>query len=179
MLLEISQNSQENTCARVSFLIKLQACARVSFLIKLQAWGLETLAQVFSCEFREISKNTFYQRTPLVAASVSPYYFIRTVADNDVDNVTYLQHDAVITIPGLSRRSMCVHLSNIIVAKCARSSELKICLWDVFRSVRPMDKCTILVLQNDIICLANLTRLLQANSNMRVVVIKLNGEKYQ
>ena len=26
MLLEISQNSQENTCARVSFLIKLQAC---------------------------------------------------------------------------------------------------------------------------------------------------------
>ena len=25
MLLEISQNSQENTCARVSFLIKLQA----------------------------------------------------------------------------------------------------------------------------------------------------------
>ena len=27
MLLEISQNSQENTCARVSFLIKLQASA--------------------------------------------------------------------------------------------------------------------------------------------------------
>ena len=36
MFLEISQNSQENTCARVSFLIKLPAdtCARVSFLIK-------------------------------------------------------------------------------------------------------------------------------------------------
>ena len=48
---EISQNSQENTCARVSFLIKLQ-----------------TLAQVFSCEFCEISKNTFSYRTPLVAA---------------------------------------------------------------------------------------------------------------
>ena len=30
----------------------------------------ETLAQVFSCEFCEISKNTFFQRTPLVAASV-------------------------------------------------------------------------------------------------------------
>ena len=29
----------------------------------------ETLAQVFSCEFCEISKNTFYYRTPLVAAS--------------------------------------------------------------------------------------------------------------
>ena len=28
----------------------------------------ETLAQVFSCEFFEISKNTFFHRTPLVAA---------------------------------------------------------------------------------------------------------------
>ena len=30
----------------------------------------ETLAQVLSCEFCEISKNTFYYRKPLVAASV-------------------------------------------------------------------------------------------------------------
>ena len=30
----------------------------------------ETLAQVFSCEFCEISMNTFFYRTPLVAASV-------------------------------------------------------------------------------------------------------------
>ena len=30
----------------------------------------ETLAQVFSCEFCEISKSTFFHRTPLVAASV-------------------------------------------------------------------------------------------------------------
>ena len=29
----------------------------------------ETLVQVFFCEFREISKNTFFNRTPLVAAS--------------------------------------------------------------------------------------------------------------
>ena len=43
MFLEILQNSQENTCARVSFFIKK-----------------ETLAQVFSCEFCEISKNTFF-----------------------------------------------------------------------------------------------------------------------
>ena len=50
---EISQNSQENTRARVSFLIKK-----------------ETLAQVFSCEFCEISKNTFSHTTPPVAASV-------------------------------------------------------------------------------------------------------------
>ena len=49
MFLEMSQNSQENTCARVSFLIK--AC---NFIKK------EALAQVFSCKFCEILKNTFY-----------------------------------------------------------------------------------------------------------------------
>ena len=54
-VLEISQNSQEYICARVSFLIKLQK---------------ETLAQVFSCEFSEVSKSTFYYKTSLVAASV-------------------------------------------------------------------------------------------------------------
>ena len=53
LLIEILQNSQENTCARVSFSVKK-----------------ETLTQMFSCEFCEISKNTFYYRTPLLAASV-------------------------------------------------------------------------------------------------------------
>ena len=52
VLLEITQNSQENTCAKVSFLIKFQASGS-NFIKK------DTLAQVFSCEFCEISKNTF------------------------------------------------------------------------------------------------------------------------
>ena len=52
VFLEISQNSLENTCAGVSFLIKLQVWA-CNFIKK------ETLAQVFSCEFCKISKNTF------------------------------------------------------------------------------------------------------------------------
>ena len=44
------------------------------FLIKLQAAPAcllkkEALAQVFSCEFCEISKSTFFYRSPLVAAS--------------------------------------------------------------------------------------------------------------
>ena len=60
VFLEISQNSQENTGVRVSFLIKAWAC---NFIKK------ETLTQVFSCEFCEISKNTFSYRTPLAAAS--------------------------------------------------------------------------------------------------------------
>ena len=37
-----------------------------------EAWNFikkETLAQVFSCEFCKIYKNTFYYRTPAVAAS--------------------------------------------------------------------------------------------------------------
>ena len=63
VFLETSQNSQENTCVKVSFLIKLQA-ETCNFIKK------ETLAQVFPCEFCEISKKTFSYRTPLVAASV-------------------------------------------------------------------------------------------------------------
>ena len=46
--------------------------ARVTFLIKLQVsvcnFIKEALAQVFSCEFCEIFKNTFFYKT-LVAAS--------------------------------------------------------------------------------------------------------------
>ena len=33
----------------------------------------ETLAQVFSCEFCEIQKNTFSYRTPAMAASILPH----------------------------------------------------------------------------------------------------------
>ena len=62
VFLEISQNSQENNCAKVSFLINLQASA-CNFIKK------ETLAEVFSCEFCEISKSTFFYKTPPVAAA--------------------------------------------------------------------------------------------------------------
>ena len=47
-------NTQENTCTRVSFSVKLLAEA-CNFIKK------ETLAQVFSCEFCEIFKNFFLQ----------------------------------------------------------------------------------------------------------------------
>ena len=66
MFLEILQNSQENTCARSSFLIKLQADAR-NFIRN------EALAQVFSCEFCEISKNTSFKEHLQTTASVSSY----------------------------------------------------------------------------------------------------------
>ena len=62
VFLRISQNSQENTCARASFLIKLQSAC--NFIKK------ETLVQVFSCEFCNTCggcfwtgvKTTFFQR---------------------------------------------------------------------------------------------------------------------
>ena len=57
---KISQDSQENTCVGVSFLIKLQAC---NFVKK------ETLTQMSSCQFCEIFKNTFFYRTSPVTAS--------------------------------------------------------------------------------------------------------------
>ena len=71
MFLEISQNSQKYTCARVSFLIKLQAsqnsqknaCASVSFLIKFQA-------KMVSREFCEISNNFFIEHLRATASVV-------------------------------------------------------------------------------------------------------------
>ena len=54
MFLKILQSLQENTCARVSFLIKL--LAEACNLIK-----KETLAQLFSCELSEILKTTFFK----------------------------------------------------------------------------------------------------------------------
>ena len=55
LFLEISQNSQENTCV---------------FFIK--------VAEVFSCEFCEISKNTFLNRAPLeVASAIKGNYNLR------------------------------------------------------------------------------------------------------
>ena len=58
VFLKISQNSQENTCAESLFLYQKR----------------NTVAQVFSCEFCKIFKNTFFYRTRLVkfpAASVN------------------------------------------------------------------------------------------------------------
>ena len=50
VFLEMTQNSQENTCARISFSIKLQA-------------------QAFSCEFCENSKSTFFTEHLWMTAS--------------------------------------------------------------------------------------------------------------
>ena len=59
VLLKISRNSQENTCARASFLINLQTSGLELHLKQ------KNLAHVPSCEFCDIFKNTFYRTLPL------------------------------------------------------------------------------------------------------------------
>ena len=54
VLLEISQNSKKNTCAKVSIKLYLKRDS----------------AQVFSCEFCEISINTFFTEHLWTTASV-------------------------------------------------------------------------------------------------------------
>ena len=59
----------ENTCDRVSFLIKLQAFSTFAKFSKKLTF--QTLAKVFTCEFCEILKSTLLYRTPLVTAPKS------------------------------------------------------------------------------------------------------------
>ena len=56
-------NSQESTCTRVFFLNEIASLRPAALLKK------ETLTEVFSCEFCENFKLTFFHRTPTVAAS--------------------------------------------------------------------------------------------------------------
>ena len=63
VFLEIPQNPQENTCASVSFLIKLLVLG---------------VAQVISCGFRKISKNNFSTEHLWTTASMSCIKFHKT-----------------------------------------------------------------------------------------------------
>ena len=62
---KFDKNSQENTCARVSFLINLQAAC--NFIKR------ETLVQVFSCEFCQISESTSFTEHLWTTTSVAAY----------------------------------------------------------------------------------------------------------
>ena len=64
MFLDISQNSQENTCVRVSLLIALQTWG-------LQRYQKESLAKVLSCEFCKIFMNTFFTEHLRATASAA------------------------------------------------------------------------------------------------------------
>ena len=62
VFLEISQNSQENICVRVSFLIK----KRPAHLLKKRPWH-----RCFPVNFVKLLKTPFFSRTSPVAASIN------------------------------------------------------------------------------------------------------------
>ena len=81
--LKISQNPQENTCARVYFF--QQSCS-------LQEWNFikkEAMVQVFSCEFCEIFKDIFF--TEHLRASALLCYYEISALDNTLRIVCILR----------------------------------------------------------------------------------------
>ena len=66
--LKVSLQTVVRRCSVKKVFLKISQNAGLSSATSLKK---ETLAQVFSCEFCEIFKNSFFYRTPLVAASVS------------------------------------------------------------------------------------------------------------
>ena len=82
ILRNFARYTERNLCQSLFF--NKVAGLRPITLLKMRLWHRcfpdnfikkETLAQVFSCEFCEIS-NTFFHRTPLVAASAFHYFVI-------------------------------------------------------------------------------------------------------
>ena len=71
VFLEISQNSQENTCARVSFLIKLQDSGlRTATLLKKRLWH-----RCFPVNFVKFLRTPFLQNTSSGCFSNFTLYF--------------------------------------------------------------------------------------------------------
>ena len=75
VFLEFGKFAGKSLCQGLCFdKVAGQACSFIK---------IETLAQVFSCEFCEISKNTFSWRTPLVTTSlirfIRPIFYVSYV----------------------------------------------------------------------------------------------------
>ena len=79
MFLEISQNSQEKTCARVSFLIK---------------------KEVFTCEFCKISKNTFFTKHlwEIASAAFMSNFFVGSTTAPSVQERRYRNSQQAVVV---------------------------------------------------------------------------------
>ena len=95
VFLEISQNSKENTCARVSFLIKLQARP----LLKKRLWH-----RCFPVNFAKFLRTPFLQNTSgrlllflLEINSDFTYSYLKTALCPPPFPLSYLDHDVEIT----------------------------------------------------------------------------------
>ena len=83
---------------------------------------------------------------------------ISKLSDKNFCSLTYLQSDVVIMSQAFPYENLWVCLSNILVQKYVRLQEVKSCLSDVFGKVCQLENSKTLTLQNNIVCLANLTQ---------------------
>ena len=74
VLRDFTKFTGKHLCQKIFF--NEVACLRPATLLK------KSMAQVFSCEFCKISKNTFFYKTPLVAASAHTDHKVTNVFQN-------------------------------------------------------------------------------------------------
>ena len=119
---------QENTsCVRVSFLIKLQTCCN---FIKKRLWQ-----RCFSCEFCEISKNTFFTKHLWATTSKLKIKFYLSVAN------------IASTFPPNSNSTFIVFLDRFPKAVAGRCS-LKKCVLKIFAKFTGKRLCWSLVFKS-------------------------------
>ena len=142
VFLEISPNSQENTCARASFLIlkkeTLEAC---NFIKK------ETLALVLSCEFCEISKNTFSYRPPPVTPSIRKPELQKNRKSRSSHQRCSIKR-VFLVISRNSQENICARVSFLIklqacnfIKKETRTQVFSCEFWEIFKSTFFTDTC--------------------------------------
>ena len=77
------------------------------------------MAQVFSCEFCEISKNTFFHSTPLVAASVVYNGIIRKrLNELGFPNIVSLENQRLKFAEYVYYEKNCYHCHSLKVQLC-------------------------------------------------------------
>ena len=102
MFLEISQNSQENTCARISDL------------------QLETLAPAFYCEFCEIYQNTFSTEHLWMIASkfITELLIFRSSRSQMFFKIIVLKNFAILEPLSNNKPSFTEHLQWLLLNFC-------------------------------------------------------------
>ena len=91
-----SQNSQDDICVRVSFLIMLQSCEACNFIKK------ETSTQVFSCKVFKIFKYTIFTEHLPTTASWNIIQILALRENNSEDAIDWRFKRIVLLRHGLS-----------------------------------------------------------------------------
>ena len=117
-----------NYCFSFSFLFFLLFFMWKYLLFLTSMWIYKLSSFAAFCK-----KLLFIQHRNELDNSVS-YIFLKTFLWNTLTTTSRncLNSDSTSTTPELLKDKVCVCLSNIIVEKCKRSPEMKLCLCDVF-----------------------------------------------